>query len=114
MKERVADLVGPIAKSMWVSTFHSGLRSHLRQEAIDVWVIATHLAFMTRQIRNRLITIVAKELNLDPKRYPARQFQSMISNAKNELLGPQDYLNAQLNQFEQVCRRCLCAFINNV
>ena len=38
---------------------------------------------------------MAKELNLDPKRYPARQFQSMISNAKNELLGPQDYLNAE-------------------
>ncbi len=50
----------------------------------------------------RLITIVAKELNLDAKRYPARQFQSMISNAKNELMGPQDYVNAVSNQFEQV------------
>jgi len=50
----------------------------------------------------RLITIVAKELNLDSKRYPARQFQAMISNAKNELMGPQDYVNAASNQFEQV------------
>jgi len=49
-----------------------------------------------------LITIVAKELNLDSKRYPARQFQAMISNAKNELMGPQDYVNAASNQFEQV------------
>jgi DNA helicase-2/ATP-dependent DNA helicase PcrA len=50
----------------------------------------------------RLITIVAKELNLDSKRYPARQFQSMISNAKNELMGPNDYVNATSNQFEEV------------
>jgi len=50
----------------------------------------------------RLITIVAKELNLDPKRYPARQFQSSISNAKNELMGPHDYVNATKNQFEEV------------
>jgi DNA helicase-2/ATP-dependent DNA helicase PcrA len=50
----------------------------------------------------RLITIVSKDLNLDPKRYPPRQFQSVISNAKNELLGPADYLNAATNQFQEV------------
>jgi DNA helicase-2/ATP-dependent DNA helicase PcrA len=50
----------------------------------------------------RLITIVSKELNLDPKRYPPRQFQSIISNAKNELMGPNDYVNATKNQFEEV------------
>jgi DNA helicase-2/ATP-dependent DNA helicase PcrA len=41
-------------------------------------------------------------LNLDPKRYPARQFQSLISNAKNELQTPYQYLSAAQNQFETI------------
>ena len=101
MKERVADLVGPIAKSMWVSTFHSACVRILRQEATRLGY-SNSFSIYDSADSQRLITIVAKELNLDPKRYPARQFQSMISNAKNELLGPQDYVNAASNQFEQV------------
>jgi len=101
MKERVADLVGPIAKSMWVSTFHSACVRILRQEATRLGY-SNSFSIYDSADSQRLITIVAKELNLDPKRYPARQFQAMISNAKNELLGPQDYLNAASNQFEQV------------
>ncbi len=101
MKERVAELVGPIAKSMWVSTFHSACVRILRQEATRLGY-SNSFSIYDSADSNRLITIVAKELNLDPKRYPARQFQSMISNAKNELLGPQEYLNATTNQFEQV------------
>ena len=101
MKERVADLVGPIAKTMWVSTFHSACVRILRQEATRLGY-SNSFSIYDSADSQRLITIVAKELNLDPKRYPARQFQSMISNAKNELLGPQDYLNAASNQFEQV------------
>ncbi len=101
MKERVADLVGPIAKSMWVSTFHSACVRILRQEAIRLGY-SNSFSIYDSADSLRLITIVAKELNLDPKRYPARQFQSMISNAKNELLGPQDYLKVTSNQFEQV------------
>ena len=101
MKERVADLVGPIAKSMWVSTFHSACVRILRQEATRLGY-SNSFSIYDSADSQRLITIVAKELNLDPKRYPARQFQSMISNAKNELLVPQDYLNSASNQFEQV------------
>ena len=101
MKERVADLVGPIAKTMWVSTFHSACVRILRQEATRLGY-SNSFSIYDSADSQRLITIVAKELNLDPKRYPARQFQSMISNAKNELLGPQDYLNSASNQFEQV------------
>jgi len=82
MKERVAELVGPIAKSMWVSTFHSACVRILRQEATRLGY-SNSFSIYDSADSQRLITIVAKELNLDPKRYPARQFQSMISNAKN-------------------------------
>ena len=101
MKERVAELVGPIARSMWVSTFHSACVRILRQEGARLGY-GNSFSIYDQADSLRLITIVCKELNLDAKRYPARQFQSMISNAKNELLGPSDYLNATQNQFEQV------------
>ncbi len=101
MKERVSDLVGPVAKSMWVSTFHSACVRLLRQEANRLGY-SNSFSIYDSADSLRLITIVAKELNLDSKRYPARQFQSMISNAKNELMGPNDYVNATSNQFEEV------------
>jgi DNA helicase-2/ATP-dependent DNA helicase PcrA len=101
MKERVGDLVGPVAKSMWVSTFHSACVRLLRQEANRLGY-SNSFSIYDSADSLRLITIVAKELNLDSKRYPARQFQSMISNAKNELMGPNDYVNATSNQFEEV------------
>lgn len=101
MKDRVAELVGPIARSMWVSTFHSACVRMLRQEAARLGY-NNSFSIYDQADSLRLVTIVAKELNLDPKRYPPRQFQSMISNAKNELLGPADYLDAAQNQFEEV------------
>ena len=101
MKARVAELVGSVAQSMWVSTFHSACVRILRQEAMRLGY-SNSFSIYDSADSLRLITIVAKELNLDPKRYPARQFQAMISNAKNELMGPADYLNATSNQFEQV------------
>lgn len=101
MKERVAELVGPVARSMWVSTFHSACVRMLRQEASRLGY-GNSFSIYDQADSLRLITIVSKELNLDIKRYPPRQFQSMISNAKNELLGPSQYLAATQNQFEQV------------
>ncbi len=100
MKARVGELVGPVAQSMWVSTFHSACVRILRQEAMRLGY-SNSFSIYDSADSLRLVTIVAKELNLDSKRYPARQFQAMISNAKNELLGPQDYLNATSNAFEQ-------------
>lgn len=101
MKERVADLVGPIAKSMWVSTFHSACVRILRQEAHRLGY-SNNFTIYDSADSQRLIALVAKDLNLDPKRYPPRQFAATISNAKNELLGPADYLNSTSNQYEQI------------
>ena len=102
MKERVAELVGPIAKSMWVSTFHSACVRILRIEAHRLGY-SNNFTIYDSADSQRLISLVCKDLNLDPKRYPPRQFASTISNAKNELLGPADYLNSTNNQYEQIC-----------
>jgi DNA helicase-2/ATP-dependent DNA helicase PcrA len=102
MKERVAELVGPIAKSMWVSTFHSACVRILRIEAHRLGY-SNNFTIYDSADSQKLIALVCKDLNLDPKRYPPRQFASTISNAKNELLGPADYLNSTSNQYEQIC-----------
>ena len=101
MKNRVAELVGPVAKSMWVSTFHSACVRILRQEAHRLGY-TNNFTIYDSSDSQRLIALIAKDLNLDPKRYPPRQFASTISNAKNELLGPADYLNSTSNQYEQI------------
>ena len=74
MKERVAELVGPIAKSMWVSTFHSACVRILRQEATRLGY-SNSFSIYDSADSNRLITIVAKELNLDPKNYQTNQLK---------------------------------------
>ena len=101
MKERVTELVGPVAKSMWVSTFHSSCVRMLRQEVERLGYSSTFSIYDSADSQ-KLISRVMETLNLDPKRYPARQFQNLISNAKNELQTPYEYLSQASNQFETI------------
>ncbi|CAN2217785.1 UvrD Superfamily I DNA and RNA helicases [Candidatus Nanopelagicaceae bacterium] len=101
MKDRVTDLVGPIAKSMWVSTFHSACVRLLRQEIERLGYSSTFSIYDSADSQ-KLISRVMETLNLDAKRYPPRQFQTLISNAKNELQTPYQYLSAAQNQFETI------------
>ena len=101
MKERVTELVGPVAKSMWVSTFHSACVRSLRQE-IQRLGYSTSFSIYDSADSQKLISRVMETLNLDAKRYPPRQFQALISNAKNELQTPYQYLSAAQNQFETI------------
>lgn len=101
MKARVADLVGPVAQSMWVSTFHSSCVRMLRQE-VERLGYSSSFSIYDSADSQKLISRVMETLNLDSKRYPARQFQNLISNAKNDLLTPYEYLSNAANQFETV------------
>ena len=101
MKERVTELVGPIAKSMWVSTFHSSCVRMLRQEVERLGYSSTFSIYDSADSQ-KLISRVMETLNLDSKKYPARQFQHLISNAKNELQTPYEYLSKATNQFETI------------
>jgi DNA helicase-2/ATP-dependent DNA helicase PcrA len=85
MKERVAALVGPRAKSMWVSTFHSACIRILRAEAKTAGLKSGFSIYDADDSR-RLMTLVARELDLDPKRHPARALLAQVSNLKNELI----------------------------
>src|SRR3954453_23834550 len=90
MKERVADLVGPRARLMWVSTFHSACVRILRAEHDHAGLQSTFSIYDADDSR-RLMQLVIRELDLDPKRYTARGLAAQVSNLKNELIDPETF-----------------------
>ncbi len=90
MKERVAALVGPRAKAMWVSTFHSMCVRILRAEAKTLG-LKTTFSIYDQGDSQRLMTMVCRDLDLDPKRFPARAMSVQVSNLKNELVDPETW-----------------------
>ena len=101
MKERVAALVGPRAKIMWVSTFHSMCVRILRAEAKTLG-LKTSFSIYDADDSRRLMTMVGRELDLDPKRYPARSLSAQVSNLKNELVTPEAWSERAANAHEKV------------
>ena len=89
MKERVADLVGPIAHRMWVSTFHSACARILRRDA-PVLGYRSSFSIYDQSDAVRLTDYVRRDLDLDPKRFPARRLHGAISALKNELVTPEE------------------------
>jgi len=85
MKERVAALVGGRARAMWVSTFHSACVRILRAEAKKLGFTSS-FSIYDQADAQRLMTLVCRELDLDPKRFPARSMSNQVSDLKNELV----------------------------
>jgi DNA helicase II / ATP-dependent DNA helicase PcrA len=100
MKERVAELVGSRANSMWVSTFHSMCVRVLRREAKTLGMSSNFSIYDSDDTR-RLITLTARDLELDPKRYPARTLAVAVSNLKNELIDPDSAAQNASNDLER-------------
>ena len=101
MKERVADLVGDRARSMWVSTFHSACVRILRQEAAKLGYSNSFTIYDSSDSL-RLVTLVMKDMHLDPKQYAPRAVAGLISQAKNELQGPADFVQHADNAFNAI------------
>ena len=101
MKERVARLIGPRATGMWVSTFHSMCVRILRAQAKQIGMSSSFSIYDADDAR-RLITLVLRELNLDPKRYPPRSLSIQISNLKNELIGSDQFTEQASTATEKV------------
>lgn len=90
MKERVAALVGPRAKAMWVMTFHSACVRILRAEAKTLG-ISSSFSIYDQADSQRLMALVCRDLDLDPKRFTPRAFTARVSNLKNELVDPEEF-----------------------
>ena len=85
MRERVASLVGGRAKMMWVSTFHSACVRILRKDAKKFGFTSSFSIYDAADSR-RLMTLVCRDMELDPKKHNPRAILNWMSNAKNELL----------------------------
>src|SRR3954447_15265509 len=100
MRERVAELVGPRARVMWVSTFHSACVRILRKE-ITRFGYKSSFSIYDAADSKRLMTLVCKDLDLDPKRYPPRAVLNWVSNQKNELVDHEDAAKNAKNHLEE-------------
>ncbi len=100
MKERVDALVGRRANAMWVSTFHSMCVRMLRREAKHLGVRSAFSVYDADDTR-RLVGLVARDLELDPKKFAARGLAAQISNLKNELLSADDAAERATNLYER-------------
>ncbi len=90
MRERVEQLVGPRANAMWVMTFHSACVRILRRESKKLGFTSSFSIYDAADSK-RLMALVCRDLDLDPKRFPPKSFSAKISNLKNELIDEEDF-----------------------
>lgn len=100
MKERVESLVGPRANAMWVSTFHSACVRILRRESKKLGFTSSFSIYDAADSK-RLMALVCRDLDLDPKKFPPKSFSAKISNLKNELIDEEDFAAQAADGFEK-------------
>src|SRR5699024_3295113 len=88
MRERVPAQVGPRAAAMWVATFHSTCVRILRSQAQLLEGLNSNFSIYDADDSRRLVTMIAKDLDIDVKKHAPRALASAISALKNELVGP--------------------------
>jgi ATP-dependent DNA helicase UvrD/PcrA len=104
MRERVVALVGPRARSMWVSTFHSTCVRILRNQASLLAGLNSNFSIYDADDSRRLLLMIGKDMGLDTKRYSPRLLANGISNLKNELIGPEEAAHDAANAMEDLPR----------
>ncbi|MFD7629841.1 DNA helicase PcrA [Streptomyces sp. NPDC059851] len=100
MKERVEGLVGPRAGAMWVSTFHSACVRILRRESKRLGFTSSFSIYDAADSK-RLMALVCRDLDLDPKKFPPKSFNAKISNLKNELIDEDAFAAQAADGFEK-------------
>ena len=100
MKHRVAALVGPMVKAMWVCTFHSACVRILRAHG-DALGYPRTFSIYDQSDAQRLAGYVIRDLGLDAKRFPPRAVHGQISIWKNELVTPAEALVKADNPFSR-------------
>ncbi len=90
MKERIENLVGDVAADIWMGTFHSICVRILRRFIDRIGFDSSFIIFDTSDQRTLVKTCI-KAIGLDDKMFTDRSVLSEISNAKNEMLEPEQY-----------------------
>ncbi|MCT9089374.1 DNA helicase PcrA [Streptomyces sp. ASQP_92] len=100
MKERVEHLVGPRANAMWVMTFHSACVRILRRESKKLGFTSSFSIYDAADSK-RLMALVCRDLELDPKKFPPKAFSAKVSNLKNELIDEETFAGQAADGFEK-------------
>jgi DNA helicase II / ATP-dependent DNA helicase PcrA len=100
MKERVERQLGPIARAIWIMTFHSACGRILRREAERLGYRSNFTIYDSAD-QVRVVKACLEELERDPKRFVPRGIHSQISNAKNQLIGPDEYAARVASFYDQ-------------
>ncbi len=91
MKERVSGIVGDVAREIWMGTFHSICVKILRRFIDRIGFDSSFIIFDSSD-QKTLVKTCLKELAIDDKLFTDRSVLAEISNAKNEMLEPEDYI----------------------
>ena len=101
MKERIEGLLGSrVANAMWAMTFHSACVRILRREAGRLGYPSSFTIYDAADAK-RLMQLVCKELDLDPKRFPPKSFSAQVSNLKNELVDQDTFADQAQSEQEK-------------
>ena len=101
MAERVEALLGErVARGMWVLTFHSACVRILRREHARLG-LPSSFSIYDESDTLRVVTMCAKEANLDPKRFPPRGLAAVIGKAKDHLIDPDEFARQASNFYER-------------
>ena len=92
MKERVINLLD-CHYDMWVSTFHSACARIMRMETESLEGYKKNFIIFDSDDQQKLIKECLKELNYNEKNFPPREVLSIISNAKDQLMGPNRFMD---------------------
>ncbi|RQW21879.1 DNA helicase PcrA [Bacillus sp. C1-1] len=101
MKDRVAQLVGPIAEDIWISTFHSMCVRILRRD-IDRIGYNRNFSILDSSDQLSVIKQILKAQNIDTKKFDPKAILSIISSAKNELKSAKAFAKTAEGMFDQV------------
>jgi ATP-dependent DNA helicase UvrD/PcrA len=100
MRERLEDMLGGMARSIWILTFHAACGRILRREAPRLGY-RTNFTIYDQADQIRLTKACLEELERDPKRFVPRGIHAQISAAKNNLIGPEEYRNRVASFYDQ-------------
>src|SRR5436190_6598128 len=100
MKTRLESLLGGVARAIWILTFHSACGRILRREAPRLGY-RSNFTIYDQADQVRLVKACLEELERDPKRFVPRGIHAQISNAKNQLIGPDEYASRVASFYDQ-------------
>jgi DNA helicase II / ATP-dependent DNA helicase PcrA len=100
MRERVETMLGPAARGAWIMTFHAACGRMLRTEAPRLGYRSNFTIYDSAD-QLRVVKACLEELERDPKRFVPRGIHSQISNAKNQLIGPDEFAARVASFYDQ-------------